>query len=120
MPVYEYNCNSCKQKSSILVRSIGATISPVCPNCGSDDLSRLFSSFAYHKSVSTILEEYGDPDRAGADYYNDPRNIGRWTEKRFQEMGEEVPAGLQEMIHAARDGEMPAPIKDISPGLTEV
>ncbi len=120
MPVYEFCCNSCQQKTSFLVKSINTPLSPVCPNCGSRELDRLVSSFAYHKSMSTVYEESGDPDRAGPDYYKDPRNIGRWAEKRFREMGEEMPSQVEEMIQAAREGEMPESVKDLQPGLTDV
>ena len=120
MPIYEFRCNSCLQKISFFVKSIGKPLTPVCPTCGSKELSRLISSFAYHKSLSTIHEESDSPDRAGADYYKDPRNIGRWTERRFKEMGVGMPSEIQEMIQAAREGELPEPVKELQPGLTEV
>lgn len=120
MPVYEFRCNSCQQKTSFLVKSISEPLSPVCPACGSKELTRLVSSFAYHKSMSTIHDEYGEPDRGGADYYKDPRNIGRWTEKRLKELGMEMPSQVGEMIQAAREGEMPEQVKELQPGLSEV
>ena len=120
MPVYEFRCNSCQKKTSFLIKSINATLSPVCSYCGSTELVRLVSSFAYHKSMSTIYEESGDPDMAGPNYYNDPRNIGRWAEKRFKEMGAEMPPQVEEMIQAAREGEMPESVKDLQPNLTDV
>ena len=120
MPVYEYRCNSCQEKTSFFLKSINETLSPQCPSCGSRELTRLFSSFAHHKSISSIHEEYGDPDMAGPDYYNDPRNIGRWAEKKFDEMGMEMPSHINEMIQSAREGELPDSVKDIHPGLTEV
>jgi len=120
MPIYEFRCNSCQQKTSLLVKSITKPLSPVCPTCGSRELTRLISNFAYHKSLNTIHEESGSPDKAGPGYYEDPRNIGRWTEKKFKEMGMEMPSKVEEMIHAAREGEMPEPVKDLQPGLTEV
>jgi len=96
------------------------TVSPICPDCGKKELTRLISSFAYHKSLSSIHDESGNPEIAGPDYYNDPRNIGRWTEKRFKEMGLEMPSHVDEMIQAAREGEMPESVKDLQPGLSEV
>jgi len=120
MPVYEFRCQSCQRKASFFVRKIGGSVEAVCPTCGSSDLIRLFSSFAYHKSLSTIHEESGSPDAAGPDYYKDPRNIGRWTEKKFEEMGMEIPSEVGEMIQAAREGDLPGPVKDLQPGLTEV
>src|SRR4030042_6523866 len=119
MPIYEFRCNSCQQRTSLLTKSISESLSLVCPTCGGKELTRLVSSFAYHKSMSTIYEESGEPDRAGPDYYKDPRNIGRWTEKKFKEMGMEMPSQVDEMIQAAREGGMPGPVKDLQPGLTE-
>lgn len=120
MPVYEYSCNKCRQKTSFLLKNINEKLSPLCPSCGSRELTRLLSSFAYHKSISTIHEQYGSPDMAGPDYYNDPRNIGRWAEDKFEKMGMEMPSHIDEMIQAAREGELPESVKDIQPGITEV
>lgn len=120
MPVYEYICQACKRRTSVFVRKIGQEVSPVCASCGGRDLSRAFSSFAYHKSMATIHEESGSPDTAGPDYYSDPRNIGRWTESKFEQYGMEMPSQVKEMIQSAREGELPAPVKDLQPGLTEV
>ncbi len=110
MPIYEFSCQSCQRKSSVFVKSIGTEIAPDCPFCGSSDLVRYLSGFAFHKSEGTRLEESkpGSPD-----YYKDPRNIGRWAEYKAKEMGVELPSQVQEMISAARDGEMPEPIKDL-------
>lgn len=113
MPIYEFLCHNCKIKSSILIKSIAEPFSAQCPACGSRDLVRVMSRFAYHKSMQAIHEEAGEPGMySGPDYYKDPRNIGRWTEKRFKETGVEMPDHVQEMIQAAREGEMPEPLKE--------
>ena len=49
----------------------------------------------------------------GQDYYKDPRNIGRWTEKKFQDMGIEMPTEIQQKIQASREGELPEQLKDL-------
>ncbi len=51
---------------------------------------------------------------APMEYYKDPRNIGRWTEKRFQDMGQEMPDDIKQTIQAAREGELPKPLKDLT------
>lgn len=115
MPIYEFHCNRCQRKAAIFLRSINASLAPTCPACGSSDLVRIVSSFAYHKSEKARLEETGEPQRyPSLDYYKDPRNIGRWTEKRLKEMGidmyseghRDTFSGVGEMIAAARDGDM--------------
>ncbi len=114
MPIYEFICHSCSRKLSFLVRDVARPFAPQCSLCGSSYLSRTVSTFACHKSLETVWEESGEPTmRPGGDYYKDPRNIGRWTEKRFQDMGQEVPSPLQEKIQAAREGVLPEPLKDM-------
>lgn len=114
MPIYEFLCQNCRRKSSFLVRSVSQSFTPSCPNCGSQSLQRAVSSFAYHKTMQTIHEESGEPATAlNSDYYKDPRNIGRWTEKKFQDMGMGMPSHLQDMISSAREGELPDAMKDL-------
>ena len=43
----------------------------------------------------------------------DPRQIGRWAEKKFDEYGVDMPEEAREMIDAAREGEFPDPVKDL-------
>ena len=113
MPIYEFLCQKCNTMSSIMVKSVTAPFTARCSACGSRDLVRAVSSFAYHKSMQTIWEESGEPERSpGVDYYKDPRNIGRSTEKRFKKLGIEMPSSIKENIQAAREGELPKSIKD--------
>ena len=113
MPIYEFLCQDCHTKTTILVKNITETLAPKCATCGSNDLVRIITSFAHHKSTKTIWEESGEPRRTpGPDYYKDPRNIGRWTEKRFKELGMDMPDQIQEQIQAARDGELPESMKE--------
>jgi putative FmdB family regulatory protein len=45
MPIYEYACKKCQERTSVLVRSFSATpASVVCEHCGSTELERAFSS----------------------------------------------------------------------------
>ena len=113
MPIYEFYCQKCNNKSTVISRSVTAPVDALCSACGSNDLVRVISRFAYHKSMQTIWEESGDSDRSsGLDYYKDPRNIGRSTEKKFKELGMDVPDSISKQIQAAREGELPDSIKD--------
>jgi len=63
--------------------------------------------------MKTIHEQAGEPQMfPSPDYYKDPRNIGRWAEKRFKQMGMDMPAQIQEEIQAARQGELPKSLKE--------
>ena len=113
MPIYEYICHDCDEKFSFFVRQIGASVATQCPGCGGEGVERLVSTFAYHKSISTIHEESGGPPKYfDVNYYKDPRNVGRWAENKAKELGVELPREVQQEIQAAREGELPQSLKE--------
>ncbi len=122
MPIYEFRCNICDQMVSHFARTVNDPVSPECPACGSSNLDRCISRFAVHKTTKAVWEESGEPTMfpSNRDYYKDPRNIGRSTEKRLKELGIDMDseeyrdtfAGVKETIAAAREGEMPKTLKD--------
>ena len=120
MPVYEYRCNSCNVRKSVLVRTFSETSSPTCDSCGSTDMSRLISRVVHHRSLQDVWEQSGAPGDAGPDYYKDPRNIGRWAEDKFKDMGQEMPGHVKDMIDAARDGTLPDSVCSLDPSVGEV
>jgi putative FmdB family regulatory protein len=111
MPIYEYKCQDCDRLTSVFVRSMSSEVDATCRHCGGSKLSRIISGFAYHKSEQTILAEYGAEPKRVEDY-RDPRQIGRWVERKFDQMGEELPEQTRKMIDAAREGELPSPLTD--------
>jgi len=114
MPIYEFVCQNCHRRLTFLVRHISAPFAPKCSSCGNTNLSRIISGFTYHKPLKMMWGESGEPTmHSGEDYYKDPRNIGRWVEKKFQDMGQELPSQIQEKIQAAREGVLPEPLKDL-------
>ena len=123
MPIYEFRCNSCGRKTSVFTQSVSSALDPKCSSCGGRDLTRCISSFAFHRSEQSILEEMGEPAAHPTDpgYYKDPRMIGRWAEKRLNDMGVDMRSEenrdtfghVTEMIDAAREGEMPPAMKDL-------
>jgi putative FmdB family regulatory protein len=122
MPIYEFRCRDCRQLATFFVRTVSDPLTPVCPACGGADLERCISRFAVHKTVQTVHEESGEPTMfpTDRDYYRDPRNIGRHTEKRLKDLGIDMDseeyrdtfAGVKESIAAAREGELPKALKD--------
>jgi putative FmdB family regulatory protein len=120
MPLYEFSCRSCGQDFIELVRSISTDLNVSCPGCGSKELQKKISTFTYNASESTRLERAGSPEKPSPDYYKDPRNIGRWTEKKFKEMDVEMPSHLRTMIDASREGQFPDSMKDLKSGPTEI
>ncbi len=112
MPIYEYTCGDCSRLTSVFVKSMSASTKATCNHCGSRKLSRALSRFAYHKSEQRVLEEYGAEPK-GPEDYKDPRQIGRWVERKFDDYGMELPDKAREMIDAAREGELPSPVDEL-------
>lgn len=118
MPIYEFQCQDCQNRTSVFVRSVSSSVDVVCPSCGSKKLARLISRFGVSKTTKDVHAHSGSP--ADPDYYKDPRNIGRSVEERFAQMGMEIPSEIQDTIAAARDGVMPGSVKDLQPNVTEL
>ncbi len=105
MPIYDFICDSCGRTSSFITRSIGASLEPVCRSCGSTDLHRAVSSFAYRKAPGQSSGP--TPTFPGDDFYQDSRNIGRNVEDTFQKHGMDMPGEVRDAIDSARDGNLP-------------
>jgi putative FmdB family regulatory protein len=113
MPIYEFRCEECRRITNVFVRSVGATVAqPVCEHCGSRRTARTLSKFSVGRTEQQVLDSYGDPSLGDVDEYRDPRQIGRWVEKRFEDYGMEMPSEARQMIDAAREGEFPAPLDE--------
>lgn len=57
MPIYEYRCQDCREKTAKLWRGFDAPKSIPCPACSSENTSRIISSVAFHKSLDARLQE---------------------------------------------------------------
>lgn len=111
MPIYEYRCQKCERVSSVFVRSVRAEVQAKCEHCGSTRMKRLMSRVQRTKSTQDVLDEYGTPGTGEG--IRDPRQIGSWVERRFEEYGIDVPPETRDMIDRAREGELPEEIKDL-------
>lgn len=75
-------------------------------------MQRALSRFAYHRSQQMVLDHYGEPE-PGTNDIEDPRQIGQWVERKFDEYGMDLPDETREMIDAAREGHYPEQIGDL-------
>ena len=112
MPIYEFTCDECGHLTSVFTKSMSAETKAVCKHCGGTKLSRALSRFAYHQSEQQVLDNYGAEPQSLEDY-KDPRQIGRWAERKFDEYGMELPDKARKMIDAAREGEFPSPVDEL-------
>ena len=111
MPIYEYRCAACEGLSSIFVRSASSAVDERCEHCGSSDVSRMVSQVARLRTEDDVVQEFGDG--SGPEGISDPRQIGRWVEKRFDDYGMDVPEETREKIERAREGDLPAVVDDL-------
>jgi putative FmdB family regulatory protein len=112
MPIYEYTCGDCGRLTSIFVKSMNGATKAICDHCGGKKLTRALSRFAYHASEQRVLQQHGAEPRT-VDDYKDPRQIGRWVERKFDEYGMALPDQARDMIDAAREGEFPKPVDEL-------
>ncbi len=105
MPIYEYYCGGCKKRVSLLIRNINNPPKPVCPRCGSLELTRLLSRFAVVKSEESRLERMADPSNFGDLDENDPKSVARWAKRMGKEMGEDVGEDFDEMMEGPMEEE---------------
>ena len=116
MPLYEYRCNSCHRRVTLL-RSFSDTSTPRCSRCDSEDLTRLISRVAVLRSEESRLDALADPSGLAGLDESDPRSIARWMRKMSSEMGEDMGPEFDEMVDRLEAGESPEEIERSVEGL---
>ena len=57
MPVYEYRCQGCGLKTSVLWRNYSPPDTVECKKCGSEETTKVISRVAFHKSLGSKLAD---------------------------------------------------------------
>lgn len=104
MPIYEYRCNDCGTEFSMLILNARESMRAKCTSCGSADISRLLSRFAYHQTEASRTDAVDTGKPRDESFYKDNRNIGLWAKKRAKEMGVDLGKGFDETVEKARTG----------------
>jgi putative FmdB family regulatory protein len=108
MPIYEYRCQKCRKRVSILTLRVSEEVKAECDKCGSKNLSRLMSRFAMPKSEESRLDALSDPSSLSGLDENDPKSMARWMKKMGKEMGEEFSGDdFDQMVDELETGNMP-------------
>jgi putative FmdB family regulatory protein len=89
MPIYEYECEKCHRRSSILTLRVSEKVDAKCEHCGATEMSRLMSRFAMPRSEEARLDALADPSALGDFDENDPKSMARVMRKMGREMGDE-------------------------------
>lgn len=108
MPIYEYRCEKCNKRVSVLTLRVSEKVKPQCDRCGSKKLSRLMSRFAMLKSDEARLDALADPSSLSGVDENDPKSMARWMRKMGKELGEDVSGEeFDQMVDEMEAGKMP-------------
>ncbi len=100
MPIYEYVCQSCGKKVSLLVLN-RESCAPKCNKCGATDLRRIMSRFAAVRSEESRLESLANPSKWGDVDENDPQSMVKLMKKMGREMGDELGEDYDQLIEEA-------------------
>jgi len=119
MPIYEYTCQDCRRRVSLLWRSFAdaETREAVCPRCGGTHLTRLISRVAVVRSEDSRLDNLADPSSLDGLDENDPKSLARFMRKMANETGEDLGPEFSEVVGRLEAGENPENIEQSMPEL---
>jgi len=104
MPIYEYWCGSCQRKISVYKKDFSSTAS--CPRCGNNNLKRVFSTFAMHKTTKDVYEDIlSDRELTQGMMRNEPRAMAEWNKRMTG--GEKSHPEYEEITDRMERGEWP-------------
>lgn len=102
MPIYEYVCQACGKRSSLLFRSFGSVeAKPRCPHCHSLKLNRALSRPAM------IRAPRGSTDTSGELRAVDPRQAVEHLSRQYDQSGIDPGSGFEEVTRLAARGDSP-------------
>ena len=104
MPIYEFRCNSCQARVSVFQRRVGAATGAKCDRCGSADLARLVSAFAFRRGNASDGGGFDEDMLLDGVDQSDPRAMAEWARRQADAMGEELPPNFDNMLDEMGSG----------------
>ncbi len=101
MPLYEYTCDNCRKRFTVLVGMTAQADTEKCPHCGFHQATRRVSRFAKGRTEDQILDNLSDPSQMGD--MDDPQAMRRWAKEMGKEMGEDLGDDFDEYLDASDD-----------------
>jgi putative FmdB family regulatory protein len=90
MPIYEYQCEKCRKRTSVLTMRVSERVDAVCQHCGSTRMRRLMSRFATPRSEESRMDALSNPAGFSDVDENDPKSVARALRRMGKEMGDEM------------------------------
>jgi putative FmdB family regulatory protein len=102
MPIYEYECLSCRRGFQCLVMKKDEEKDLACPKCGSLRKKRLISWVHHHVTEQGRLATFDSKASRDEGFFKDSRNIGLAAKKRAQQMGVDLGQRFEEKLEKLR------------------
>ena len=99
MPLFEFRCEDCQRRFTLLVGMVAEPKEQACPRCGGARLRKLVSRFARLRSEDDVLDSMSDPTALGDP--EDPRAMADWMRRVSREMGEDLGDDFDELVEEA-------------------
>jgi putative FmdB family regulatory protein len=104
MPIYEYSCQKCRRRFSVLVGVVAGARKPVCPRCGNKTVRKLISRIARVRPEESFDSLAGESD--ATEDFESPDSARRWAGKMSGEFGDELGEDFEgEVESALEEGE---------------
>ena len=97
MPIYEFRCNRCNRKSSHLFRGFSDAKTPVCPNCLSQDMRRVMSTFRVHVPWYSGMNLPSSESLTDFDE-DDPKSMSKWVEGMRRDLGDSFGGEVDDFV----------------------
>jgi putative FmdB family regulatory protein len=110
MPLFEFRCEDCRRRFTLLVGMTAEQKKQECPKCGGANLRKLISRFAVARTEDDMLDQMADPTRMGDP--EDPRAMADWMRRVGREMGEDLGDDFDELVEEAVREDMDGPGDD--------
>lgn len=111
MPIYEYDCDDCKERVPLFFRSfVEVDSKPVsCPKCGGSNLARVISKVAMVQAGSRGQSSQPSSGSQPAADQSDPKSLARSMREASQ--GQDFGREFKEVATRLEAGEKPASIE---------
>ena len=97
MPLYEYRCDDCQARNTILVYSWSKDTDRACQQCSGPNMTKLVSGFAMRRSWGDSLNWTPSGETLTDVNEDDPHSVDRFMGRIQHEMGGEVTPDFHEM-----------------------
>lgn len=102
MPLYEYRCDQCRKRFTMMVGVVAGSREQACPACGSSKLTKLMSRFGTPRSEDQMLDDLADVDKIG-DIEEDPKKMKKWVREMSHAMDDDLGDDLDELLETMDD-----------------